>query len=134
MGHRCRGPDSLQLRTEEVAQLGSRGPLMASGGGYGSPVRVCRDGVRLLQEPALTGAVDQVVALGRARTCMRSPCRPNSVRNSAGSGPGLPNQCGVRVSNSAASPVARIRSCGPRTSRTRLVRRNVQVARASLCV
>jgi hypothetical protein len=35
---------------------------------------------------------------------MRSPCGPNKVSTSAGSGPAEPNQCGVRVSNSATSP------------------------------
>ena len=41
---------------------------------------------------------------GLARTCIRSPCGPNSASTSAASGPALPNQCGTRVSNSAASP------------------------------
>src|SRR4029077_18533865 len=41
---------------------------------------------------------------GRARTCMRSPCGPNRTSSSAGSVPAAPNQCGTRVSNSAASP------------------------------
>jgi hypothetical protein len=35
--------------------------------------------------------------------CTRSPWDPNRTSNSAGSGPALPSQCGVRVSNSAAS-------------------------------
>lgn len=32
---------------------------------------------------------------------MRSPWSPNRTSSSVGSGPALPNQCGVRVSNSA---------------------------------
>jgi hypothetical protein len=57
-----------------------------------------------------------------ARTCIRSPCCPNRLRTSADSSPVLPNQCGTRVSNSAASPRARTRSCLPRRSRMRPVR------------
>ena len=34
---------------------------------------------------------------------MCSPWGPNRTSTSVGSGPGLPNQCGVRVSNSAAA-------------------------------
>jgi hypothetical protein len=41
---------------------------------------------------------------GLARTCMRSPCRPNRLRISTAPFPVLPNQCGSRASNSAASP------------------------------
>ncbi len=41
---------------------------------------------------------------GRARTCARSPCAPNRLSASTASLPVLPNQCGTRVSNSAASP------------------------------
>ena len=37
---------------------------------------------------------------------MRSPCRPRMLRISTGRPPALPNQCGSRVSNSAASPGA----------------------------
>ena len=56
---------------------------------------------------------------GRARTCMRSPCGPNRVSSSAGSAPALPNQCGTRVSNSAASPGFMTRSCSASRSRSR---------------
>ena len=56
---------------------------------------------------------------GRARTWMRSPWGPNSVSTSAGSGPALPNQCGVRVSNSAACPGFMTKSCSPSRSRSR---------------
>ena len=52
---------------------------------------------------------------GRARTCIRSPCGPKRLRNSTGSGSALPNQCGTRVSNSAASPGGSTRSCSPST-------------------
>ena len=40
---------------------------------------------------------------------MRSPCGPNRLRNSTGPSPVDPNQCGTRVSNSAASPAPRRR-------------------------
>ena len=56
---------------------------------------------------------------GRARTCMRSPCGPNRVSSSAGSAPAAPNQCGTRVSNSAASPGSMTKSCSASRSRSR---------------
>jgi hypothetical protein len=59
---------------------------------------------------------------GRARTCIRSPCGPNKLRNSTASGPALAHASGVRVLNSAASPAVRTRSCSPRTSRSRPAR------------
>ena len=88
-------------------------------------------GTRSLRSPACSrcgrcsGPVEPaayVAALGLARRCARSPCLPNRLRNSTASSSAAPNQCGVRVSNSAASPVARTRSCSPlpggdRTSR-----------------
>ena len=47
-----------------------------------------------------------VVCLGRgaARTCIRCPWLPCTLRISTGSSPAGPNQCGRRVSNSATSP------------------------------
>ena len=58
----------------------------------------------------------------RARRWARSPCLPNRLRNSTGSAPAAPNQCGTRVSNSAASPGSSTRSCSPSTSRSRPLR------------
>src|SRR6478735_8596812 len=52
------------------------------------------------------------------RTCIRSPWGPKIASTSAGVGPGLPIQWGVRVSNSATSPGSRTRSRLPSTSRT----------------
>jgi len=56
---------------------------------------------------------------GWVRTWRRSPWGPNRPRASAGPGPGLPNQCGVWVSNSATSPAVRVRSCSPSSRRRR---------------
>ena len=56
---------------------------------------------------------------GRARTCMRSPCGPNSVSTSAGSGNGLVRACGTRVSNSTTSPAASTKSRAPSSRRSR---------------
>ena len=60
--------------------------------------------------------------LGRARTCIRSPCCPNRLRNSTGLPSALANQCGVWVSNSAASPGRRSKSLSPSTRRSRPLR------------
>src|SRR5216683_2465566 len=56
---------------------------------------------------------------GRARTWMPSPWAPNKLSSSTGSGPARSNQCGIRVSNSAASPARSTRSCSPSTRRSR---------------
>jgi hypothetical protein len=52
--------------------------------------------------------------VGRALTCIRSPWAPKRLRNSTGWSPALAKPWGVRVSNSAASPAVRTRSCSPR--------------------
>jgi thioredoxin reductase len=49
---------------------------------------------------------------------MRSPCGPKRLSSSTGAAPARPNQCGTRVSNSAASPARNNRSCSPRTIRS----------------
>ncbi|BAS12433.1 conserved hypothetical protein [Arthrobacter sp. Hiyo8] len=59
---------------------------------------------------------------GRARTCIRSPCCPNKLMNSTGFPSALANQCGVRVSNSAASPARSSKSLSPSTRRSRPLR------------
>lgn len=70
-------------------------------------------------------AVDAVVGYSRSfffgalRTWAFSPCLPIRLRNSTGLDRVAPNQCGVRVSNSATSPGSRTRSCSPRTRRQR---------------
>ena len=60
--------------------------------------------------------------LGRARTCIRSPCCPNKLMNSTGLPSALANQCGVWVSNSAASPGRSSKSLSPSTRRSRPLR------------
>jgi gamma-glutamylcyclotransferase (GGCT)/AIG2-like uncharacterized protein YtfP len=81
----------------------------------------------------VAGSGDQCRVFGRrtrhysppvpvVRTCIRSPGRPKMLSTSAGPSPVLPNQCGTWVSNSAASPTPRTRSCSPRTSRILPVR------------
>ena len=62
---------------------------------------------------------DQARGFGRARRCVRSPCLPNRLRNSTASPSAGPNQCGVRVSNSAASPGSSTRSWSASSSRSR---------------
>ena len=59
---------------------------------------------------------------GRARRWARSPCLPNRLRNSTASRSAGPNQCGMRVSNSAASPGFSTRSWSPSTIRRRPLR------------
>ena len=49
---------------------------------------------------------------------MRSPCGPNNVSTSTGSDPAAPNQCGVRVLNSATSPAFMTKSCSLSRSRS----------------
>ena len=55
----------------------------------------------------------------RARTWARSPWRPKRLSSSTGPSSRLPNQCGTRVSNSAASPGRSTRSWSPSTSLSR---------------
>ena len=50
--------------------------------------------------------------------CSRSPCGPNIMIASTGSS-STPNQCGVHVENSTASPGLMVKSRSPRTSRNR---------------
>ena len=54
---------------------------------------------------------------GRGRSCMRSPWGPMIDSSSTGCPSAQPNQCGVRVSNSATSPGPMTMSCSPRTRR-----------------
>src|SRR5207247_10527405 len=72
----------------------------------------------VLHVSPITGQPAQSRPRGRARTCMRSPCGPNRTSSSAGSVPAAPNQCGTRVSNSAASPAFMTKSCSASRSRS----------------
>ena len=90
-------------------------------GHEGSTVLVGLNGLRLLHPAAwrrasirycpLSGGQWSGLLRGRglARTWMRSPWPPKRLRISTGPSPVRPNQCGSRVSNSAASPVPRTR-------------------------
>jgi hypothetical protein len=65
----------------------------------------------------------QLDALPRARRWTRSPCGPKMFSSSTGSAPALVTACGMRVSNSAASPAVRVKSLSPRVRRSRQCRR-----------
>lgn len=57
------------------------------------------------------------LAVAAARTCMCLPCPLSRLRISAGWSSAGPNQCGMRVSNSATSPALKVMSRSPRISR-----------------
>ena len=71
------------------------------------------------------------LAVAAARTCMCLPCPLSTLRISAGWSSAGPNQCGMRVSNSATSPALIVMSRSPRISRAcRRARRATQSLRA----
>lgn len=97
------------------------GPAVGGDARAGSTpvVRLPVDARRLFSTRRNSGRRGVHLGVVRARRCARSPWWPRRLRISTGWSSALPNQWGVRVSNSAASPGPMMRSLSPRTRRRR---------------